>query len=157
PGAMSFEQTPTEEAPQQRIDDLVADAQKATTIYEHLSTFCLTLDIIFYSLFLACGLLLSRSVLGRRGRATAAPLVHRLSAWAQLSIAAGATGAFLPGLGPWSRMSQPDLGLPLSVVGTAAVRCALGLVPPWGRSWRGRVGALSLVNLRVISIDLATG
>src|SRR5699024_2553308 len=43
PGAMSFEQTPTQQAPQQRIDDLVADAQKATTIYEHLSTFSLTL------------------------------------------------------------------------------------------------------------------
>ena len=157
PGAMSFEQTPTEEAPQQRIDDLVADAQKATTIYEHLSTFSLTLDIIFYSLFLACGLLLSRSVLGRRGGAAAAPLVHRFLAWASLAIATVPTGAFLAGLIPWSRMSQPDLGLLLSVVGTAAAQFALALVPPWGRSWRGRVGALSLMNLLVISIDLATG
>jgi hypothetical protein len=157
PGAMSFEQTPTQQAPQQRIDDLVADAQKATTIYEHLSTFSLTLDIIFYSLFLACGLLLSRSVLGRRGGATAAPSVHRFLAWASLAVATVPTGAFLAGLIPWSRMSQPDLGLLLSIVGTAAAQFALALVPPWGRSWRGRVGALTLMNLLVISIDLATG
>src|SRR5699024_6690923 len=67
------------------------------------------------------------------------------------------TGAFLAGLIPWSRMSQPDLGLLLSIVGTAAAQFALALVPPWGRSWRGRVGALTRMNLLVISIDLATG
>ena len=157
PAAMCFEHTPTEEGPQQRIDDLVADAQKATTIYEHLSTFSLTLDIVFYSLFLACGLLLSRSVLGRRGGATTAPLVHRFLAWASLAIATVPTAAFLAGLIPWSRMSQPDLGLLLSIFGTAAAQFALALVPPWGRSWRGRVGALALMNLLTISIDLATG
>src|SRR5699024_3384539 len=89
--------------------------------------------------------------------ATAAPSVHRFLAWASLAIATVPTGAFLAGLIPWSRMSQPDLGLLLSIVGTAAAQFALALVPPWGRSWRGRVGALTLMNLLVISIDLATG
>ncbi len=157
PGAVGFEQTPTEDDPQQRIDDLVADAQKSTTIYEHLSTFSVTLDIVFYSLFLACALLLSRSVLGRRGGATLAPLVHRFLGWASLAIATLPMGAFLAGLLPWSRMSQPDLGLLLSVLGTAAAQFALALIPPWGRTWRGRVGALTLTNLLVLSIDLATG
>src|SRR5699024_2967369 len=107
--------------------------------------------------FLACGLLLSRSVLGRRGGATAAPSVHRFLAWASLAIATVPTGAFLAGLIPWSRLSQPDLGLPLSIVGTAAAQFAPALVPRCGRSWRRRVGALTLLNLLVISIDLAPG
>ncbi len=154
---ISFTQTATDDDPQTRIDDLVAHAQKSTSIYAHLSTFSITLDIVFYCLFIACGLLLSRSILGRRGGATLAPLVHRSLGWVSLGIAALPTGAFLAGLIPWSRMSQPDLGLLLSVLGTAAALFAVSLIPPWGRSWRGRVGALSAANVLILATDLATG
>src|SRR5699024_11678170 len=68
-----------------------------------------------------------------------------------LAIATVPTGAFLAGLIPWSRMSQPDLGLLLSILGTAAAQFALALVPPWGRSWRGRVGALDRKSTRLNS------
>jgi hypothetical protein len=154
---IGFDQTPTDDDPQTRIDDLVADAQKSTSIYQHLATFSITLDIVFYSLFIACALLLSRWILGRRGGATRAPVVHRLLGWVSLGVAALPMGAFLAGLVPWSRTSQPDLGLLLSVLGTAAVLFLVSLIPPWGRTWRGRVGALSAANLLILSIDLATG
>ncbi len=157
PAAVGFAQTPSDDDPQKRIDDLVAEAQKSTTIHQHLATFSLTLDIVFYSLFLLCGLLLSRSVLARRGGATLAPLVHRGLGWVSLGVAALPMGAFLAGLLPWSRMAQPDLGLLLSVLGTAAALFVLALIPPWGRTWRGRVGALTGANLLIIAIDLATG
>lgn len=154
---VGFEQTPTDDDPQTRIDDLVADAQKSTSVYQHLSTFSITLDIVFYSLFIACGLLLSRSIIGRRGGATRAPVIHRLLGWVSLGVATLPMGAFLAGLIPWSRMDQPDLGLLLSVLGTAAALFAISLIPPWGRTWRGRVGALTASNLIILSVDLATG
>lgn len=157
PSGVSFQVTPSDDDPQQRIDELVADAQTATSIYQHLSTFSLTLDIVFYVLFIVCGLLLSRSVLGRRGGATLGPLVHRFLGWASLAIASLPMGALLAGLVPWSRMPPPGLGLSLSVIGTAAVVFAISILPPWGRTWRGRVAALSLLSVLIISIDLATG
>ncbi|MGO2863057.1 MAG: hypothetical protein ACTIC1_18000 [Brevibacterium sp.] len=157
PSGVSFEVTPTDDDPQQRIDDLVADSQKATSIYQHLSTFSLTLDITFYVLFIVCGLLLSRSVLGRRGGATLGAFVHRFLGWASLAIASVPMGAFLAGLVPWSRMAQPGLGLTLSVIGTAAAVFVISVLPPWGRTWRGRVAALSLLSVLIISVDLATG
>ena len=121
------------------------------------STFSITLDVIFYVLFIACAILLNRSILGRRGGATLAPHVHRFLGWAPLAIAALPMGAFLAGLVPWSRTAEPGLGLFLSVVGTAAVLFVLALIPPWGRTWRGRVGALSGANLLILATDLATG
>jgi hypothetical protein len=157
PNAVGFTQTATDDDPQQRIDDLVAAAQKATTIHQHLATFSLTLDIVFYSLFILCGLLLSRSVLARRGGATRAPLVHRSLGWISLGVASLPMGAFLAGLIPWSRMGEPDLGLLASVLGTAAALFLICLIPPWGRTWRGRVGALSGANLLILATDLATG
>ncbi len=157
PRAVGFHSTPTDDDPQKRIDDLVAEAQKSTTIHQNLSTFSITLDVIFYVLFIACAILLNRSILGRRGGATLAPHVHRFLGWASLAIAALPMGAFLAGLVPWSRTAEPGLGLFLSVVGTAAVLFVLALIPPWGRTWRGRVGALAGANLLILATDLATG
>lgn len=157
PRAVGFDSTPTDDDPQQRIDDLVAEAQKSTTIHQNLSTFSITLDVIFYVLFIACAVLLNRSVLGRRGGATLAPHVHRFLAWVSLGVAALPMGAFLAGLLPWSRMADPGLGLFVSVIGTAAVLFAFALIPPWGRTWRGRVGALAGANLLILATDLATG
>lgn len=157
PRAVGFDSTPTDDDPQQRIDDLVAEAQKSTTIHQNLSTFSITLDIIFYVLFLACAILLNRSILGRRGGATRAPHVHRFLGWVSLAVASLPMGAFLAGLVPWSRTAEPGLGLFLSVIGTAAVLFVLALIPPWGRTWRGRVGALAGANLLILAADLATG
>ena len=157
PRAVGFDSTPTDDDPQQRIDDLVAEAQKSTTIHQNLSTFSITLDVIFYVLFIACAVLLNRSILGRRGDATLAPHVHRFLGWVSLGVAALPMGAFLAGLLPWSRMADPGLGLFLSVIGTAAVLFAFALIPPWGRTWRGRVGALAGANLLILATDLATG
>ncbi|MGC2940644.1 hypothetical protein [Brevibacterium sp. FAM 24638] len=157
PRAVGFGFTPTDDDPQQRIDDLVAEAQKSTTIHQHLSTFSITLDIIFYVLFLACAVLLNRSFLGRRGGATRAAHVHRFLGWASLGVASLPMGAFLAGLIPWSRTTAPELGLFLSVIGTAAALFVVSLIPPWGRSWRGRVGALAGANLLILATDLATG
>lgn len=157
PRAVGFDSTPTDDDPQQRIDDLVAEAQKSTTIHQNLSTFSITLDVIFYVLFIACAVLLNRSILGRRGGATLAPHVHRFLGWVSLGVAALPMGAFLAGLLPWSRMADPGLGLFLSVIGTAAVLFAFALIPPWGRTWRGRVGALAGANLLILATDLATG
>ena len=157
PRAVGFDSTPTDDDPQQRIDDLVAEAQKSTTIHQNLSTFSITLDVIFYVLFLACAILLNRSILGRRGGATRAPHVHRFLGWVSLGVASLPMGAFLAGLVPWSRTAEPGLGLFLSVIGTAAVLFVLALIPPWGRTWRGRVGALAGANLLILATDLATG
>lgn len=157
PRAVGFDSTPTDGDPQQRIDDLVAEAQKSTTIHQNLSTFSITLDVIFYVLFIACAVLLNRSILGRRGGATLAPHLHRFLGWVSLGVAALPMGAFLAGLLPWSRMADPGLGLFLSVIGTAAVLFAFALIPPWGRTWRGRVGALAGANLLILATDLATG
>lgn len=157
PRAVGLDSAPTDDDPQQRIDDLVAEAQKSTTIHQNLSTFSITLDVIFYVLFIACAVLLNRSILGRRGGATLAPHVHRFLGWASLGVAALPMGAFLAGLFPWSRMADPGLGLFLSVIGTASVLFAFALIPPWGRTWRGRVGALTGANLLILAIDLATG
>ncbi|MGO0605106.1 hypothetical protein [Brevibacterium linens] len=157
PRAVGFDSTPTDDDPQQRIDDLVAEAQKSTTIHQNLSTFSITLDIIFYVLFIACAILLNRSILGRRGGATRAAHVHRFLGWVSLAVASLPMGAFLAGLVPWSRTADPGLGLYLSVIGTAAVLFVLALIPPWGRTWRGRVGALAGANLLILAADLATG
>ncbi|MGO3178762.1 MAG: hypothetical protein ACTIJR_04245 [Brevibacterium linens] len=157
PRAVGFDSTPTDDDPQQRIDDLVAEAQKSTTIHQNLSTFSITLDIIFYVLFIACAVLLNRSILGRRGGATRAAHVHRFLGWVSLAVASLPMGAFLAGLVPWSRTADPGLGLYLSVIGTAAVLFVLALIPPWGRTWRGRVGALAGANLLILAADLATG
>ncbi|GGC50668.1 hypothetical protein GCM10010974_35960 [Brevibacterium sediminis] len=157
PRAVGFDSTPTDDDPQQRIDDLVAEAQKSTTIHQNLSTFSITLDIIFYILFIACAVLLNRSILGRRGGATRASHVHRFLGWVSLGVGSVPMGAFLAGLLPWSRMADPGLGLFLSVIGTAAVLFVLALIPPWGRTWRGRVGALAGANLLILAADLATG
>ncbi|WP_434590972.1 hypothetical protein [Brevibacterium sp. 1718] len=157
PRAVGFDSTPTDDDPQQRIDDLVAEAQKSTTIHQNLSTFSITLDVIFYILFIACAVLLNRSILGRRGGATRASHVHRFLGWVSLGVASLPMGAFLAGLLPWSRMADPGLGLFLSVIGTAAVLFVLALIPPWGRTWRGRVGALAGANLLILAADLATG
>ncbi|WP_262774565.1 hypothetical protein [Brevibacterium permense] len=157
PRAVGFDSTPTDDDPQQRIDDLVAEAQKSTTIHQNLSTFSITLDVIFYVLFIACAVLLNRSILGRRGGATRASHVHRFLGWVSLGVASLPMGAFLAGLLPWSRMADPGLGLFLSVIGTAAVLFVLALIPPWGRTWRGRVGALAGANLLILAADLATG
>ncbi|GAA1516074.1 hypothetical protein [Brevibacterium permense] len=157
PRAVGFDSTPTDDDPQQRIDDLVAEAQKSTTIRQNLSTFSITLDVIFYILFIACAVLLNPSILGRRGGATRASHVHRFLGWVSLGVASLPMGAFLAGLLPWSRMADPGLGLFLSVIGTAAVLFVLALIPPWGRTWRGRVGALAGPNLLILAADLATG
>jgi len=157
PRAVGFDSTPTDDDPQQRIDDLVAEAQKSTTIHQNLSTFSITLDVIFYILFIACAVLLNRSILGRRGGATRASHVHRFLGRVSLGVASLPMGAFLAGLLPWSRMADPGLGLFLSVIGTAAVLFVLALIPPWGRTWRGRVGALAGANLLILATDLATG
>lgn len=157
PRAVGFDATPTDDDPQQRIDDLVAEAQKSTTIRQNLSTFSITLDVIFYILFIACAVLLNRSILGRRGGATRASHVHRFLGWVSLGVASLPMGAFLAGLLPWSRMADPGLGLFLSVIGTAAVLFVLALIPPWGRTWRGRVGAMAGANLLILAADLATG
>ncbi|WP_145998851.1 hypothetical protein [Brevibacterium linens] len=157
PRAVGFDSTPTDDDPQQRIDDLVAEAQKSTTIHQNLSTFSITLDIIFYVLFIACAVLLNRSILGRRGGATRAAHVHRFLGWVSLAVASLPMGAFLAGLVPWSRTADPGLGLFLSVLGTAAVLFVLALIPPWGRTWRGRIGALAGANLLILAADLATG
>ncbi|WP_169252932.1 hypothetical protein [Brevibacterium sp. 'Marine'] len=157
PRAVGFDSNPTEDDPQQRIDDLVAEAQKSTTIHQNLSTFSITLDIIFYVLFIACAILLNRSILGRRGGATRAAHVHRFLGWVSLAVASLPMGAFLAGLVPWSRTADPGLGLFLSVIGTAAVLFVVALIPPWGRTWRGRVGALAGANLLILAADLATG
>ncbi|WP_166822973.1 hypothetical protein [Brevibacterium limosum] len=157
PRAVGFDSTPTDDDPQQRIDDLVAEAQKSTTIHQNLSTFSITLDVIFYVLFIACAVLLNRSILGRRGGATRATRVHRFLGWVSLGVASLPMGAFLAGLVPWSRSADPGLGLFLSVIGTAAALFVLVLIPPWGRTWRGRVGALAGANLLILAVDLATG
>ncbi|MDN6745670.1 MAG: hypothetical protein L0L93_01480 [Brevibacterium sp.] len=157
PSGIAFDITPTADEPQKRIDDLVSESQKATSIYQHLSTFSLLLDITFYVLFLLCGLLLARQLLGRRGGATVAPTVHRFLAWISLAVATLPMSAFLAGLFPWARLPQPGFGLGLSVAVSAALLFGVTLLPPWGRTWRGRVAALSLLSFLILSADLITG
>ncbi|GAA1850406.1 hypothetical protein GCM10009813_09960 [Brevibacterium marinum] len=157
PSGISFDLTPTEDEPQQRLDDLVSASQKATSIYQHLSTFSLILDITFYVLFLLCGVLLSRTLLGRRGGATTAPAVHRVLAWVSLAVATVPMGAFMAGLFPWARLPHPGLGLAVSVAGSAVILFCLSLIPPWGRTWRGRVAALALLSFLILAFDLITG
>ena len=157
PSGITFDVTATDDEPQKRIDDLVAESQKATTIYQHLAKFSLILDITFYVLFIMCAGLLSRTLIGRRGGATIAPTVHRFLAWISLAVATMPMGAFLAGLFPWARMSQPGLGLGVSVAVSSAIVFVITLLPPWGRTWRGRVAALTLVSFLVLTVDLITG
>ncbi|WP_186293158.1 hypothetical protein [Brevibacterium aurantiacum] len=157
PSGISFDNTPTDDDPQERIDDLVSESQKATSIYQHLSTFSLFLDITFYLLFILCGVLLSRNLLGRRGGATIAPTVHRFLAWASLAVATLPMSAFLAGLFPWARLPHPGFGLSVSIAVSAALLFGASLLPPWGRTWRGRVAALSLLSFLILSADLITG
>ncbi|SMX99064.1 hypothetical protein BSP239C_02977 [Brevibacterium sp. 239c] len=157
PSGIKFDNTPSEDDPQKRIDDLVSEAQKATSIYQHLSTFSLLLDIIFYVLFLLCGLLLSRTLLGRRGGATVAPKVHRFLAWVSLAVATVPMSAFVASLFPWARLPHPGFGLSVSIAVSAALLFTASLLPPWGRTWRGRVAALSLLSFLILSADLITG
>lgn len=157
PSGITFDITPTDDAPDKRIDDLVSESQKATTIHQHLSTFSLFLDITFYVLFILCGLLLSRTLIGRRGGSTIAPTVHRFLAWISLAAATLPMSAFLAGLLPWARLPQPGFGLALSIAVSAALLFVVSLLPPWGRTWRGRVAALSLASFLILSADLITG
>ncbi|MCF2573718.1 hypothetical protein [Brevibacterium sp. UCMA 11754] len=157
PSGISFDNTPTDDDPQERIDDLVSESQKATSIYQHLSTFSLLLDITFYLLFILCGVLLSRNLLGRRGGATIAPTVHRFLAWASLAVATLPMSAFMAGLFPWARLPHPGFGLSVSIAVSAALLFGASLLPPWGRTWRGRVAALSLLSFLILSADLITG
>lgn len=157
PGGISFDNTPTEDEPQKRIDDLVSESQKATSIYQHLSTFSLLLDIAFYALFILCGVLLSRNLLGRRGGATIAPTLHKVLAWVSLAVATVPMSAFLAGLFPWARLPHPAFGLSVSIVVSSALLFAASVLPPWGRTWRGRVAALSLLSFLILSADLITG
>lgn len=157
PSGISFDNTPTEDEPQKRIDDLVSESQKATSIYQHLSTFSLLLDIAFYLLFILCGVLLSRNLLGRRGGATAVPTVHRFLAWVSLAVATLPMSAFMAGLFPWARLPHPGFGLSVSIAVSAALLFGASLLPPWGRTWRGRVAALSLLSFLILSADLITG
>ncbi|SMX88837.1 hypothetical protein [Brevibacterium antiquum] len=157
PSGISFDSTPSDDEPQKRIDDLVSESQKATSIYQHLSTFSLLLDTTFYLLFILCGLLLSRCFLGRRGGATIAPTVHRFLGWVSLAVATLPMSAFLAGLFPWARLPHPGFGLSVSVAVSAALLFGASLLPPWGRTWRGRVAALSLLSFLILSADLITG
>lgn len=157
PSGISFDSTPTEDEPQKRIDDLVSESQKATSIYQHLSTFSLLLDITFYLLFILCGLLLSRNFLGRRGGSTVAPTVHKFLAWVSLAAATLPMSAFVAGLFPWARLPHPGVGLSVSLAVSAALLFCASLLPPWGRTWRGRVAALSLLSFLILSADLITG
>lgn len=157
PSGITFDVTASDADPQKRIDDLVSESQKATSIYQHLSKFSLILDITFYVLFLMCAGLLSRTVIGRRGGATIAPTVHRFLAWVSLAVATLPMGAFLAGLFPWARLPQPGLGLAVSVGVSSAILFGLSLLPPWGRTWRGRVAVLALLSFLVLTIDLITG
>ncbi|MCM1011666.1 hypothetical protein [Brevibacterium sp. XM4083] len=100
---------------------------------------------------------------GGTGLAVAAPpqtggaWVHRTLAWFAFVLATIPMGAFLAGLLPWARFPHPQFGLFLSVALGAAAMLLLSLLPPWGRTWRGRVAALSLLTVVVIAVDLATG
>ncbi|QQB14335.1 hypothetical protein [Brevibacterium casei] len=100
---------------------------------------------------------------GSAGLAVAAPAqttgawVHRTLAWIAFVLATIPMGAFLAGLLPWARFPHPQFGLFLSVALGAAAMLLLSLLPPWGRTWRGRVAALSLLTVVIIAVDLATG
>ncbi|AZT94394.1 hypothetical protein [Brevibacterium aurantiacum] len=157
PNGISFDVTPTEDEPDERIDDLVSEAQKATSIYQHLSTFSLLLDIIFYVLFILCGVLLARNLIGRRGGARTVPTVHRFLAWVSFAAATLPMSAFVAGLFPWARLPHPGFGLSVSIAVSAALLFCVSLLPPWGRTWRGRVAALSLLSFLILSADLITG
>lgn len=92
-----------------------------------------------------------------RGRSGLGMGVHRLLGWIGLVLATVPMGAFLAGLLPWARFPLPELGLTVSVLLGAAAMLVIALLPPWGRTWRGRVAALCLVTVVVIAVDLATG
>ncbi|GAA3828209.1 hypothetical protein KACC15558_05150 [Brevibacterium ammoniilyticum] len=176
PSGIAFDVDESAASAEDRLLDLETEATKAETVYEQLSTFSLTLDIAFYVLFVLCGLLLSavfadrwaprltrlvsqRLSRGRSGsgRADLGMGVHRLLGWIGLVLATVPMGAFLAGLLPWARFPLPELGLTVSVLLGAAAMLVIALLPPWGRTWRGRVAALCLVTVVVIAVDLATG
>lgn len=158
PSGIAFDVDESEASAEDRLLDLETEATKAETVYEQLSTFSLTLDIAFYVLFVLCGLLLSAAFAGAaRGRGGRGMGVHRLLGWIGLVLATVPMGAFLAGLLPWARFPLPELGLTVSVLLGAAAMLVIALLPPWGRTWRGRVAALCLVTVVVIAVDLATG
>ncbi len=153
PAGVSFDVTASSEDPEDRLDDLVTDATKAATIHGSLFTYSIVLDVLFYSLFILCGVLLTAAVIARRG----GPRVHEFLAWTSMVFATLPMGAFLAGLFPWARFELPHLGLGISVVVGCALTLAVALLPPWGRTWRGRVAAMALFSVLVIAVDLATG
>ncbi|RBP68187.1 hypothetical protein DFO66_101415 [Brevibacterium sanguinis] len=153
PSGISFDVTASDADPADRLADLVTDARKAATIHQSLSTFSLLLDVMFYCLFVLCGVLLTAAVVTRRGGAR----VHVLLAWMSLVAASVPMGAFLAGLFPWARFDLPQLGLGISVAVGSALMLGASLLPPWGRTWRGRVAALALTSVLVIAVDLVTG
>lgn len=158
PSGIAFDVDESAVSAEDRLLDLETEATKAETVYEQLSTFSLTLDIAFYVLFALCGLLLSAVFAGAvRRRGGLGMGVHRLLGWIGLVLATVPMGAFLAGLLPWARFPLPELGLTVSVLLGAAAMLVIALLPPWGRTWRGRVAALSLVTVVVIAVDLATG
>lgn len=176
PSGIAFDVDESEASAEDRLLDLETEATKAETVYEQLSTFSLTLDVAFYVLFVLCGLLLSAVFADRwaprltrlvsqrlsRGRTGSGQGgldmgVHRLLGWIGLVLATVPMGAFLAGLLPWARFPLPELGLTVSVLLGAAAMLVIALLPPWGRTWQGRVAALCLVTVVVIAVDLATG
>ncbi len=153
PSGVSFEVRASSAAPADRLDDLVSDATKAATIHGSLFTFSILLDVVFYGLFLLCAVLLTSAVIARRGGAR----IHSLLAWMSMILATLPMGAFLAGLFPWAGFELPHLGLGISVIVGSALTLAVALLPPWGRTWRGRVAGMALFSLLVIAVDLATG
>lgn len=138
---------------QDRLDSLVTEGLKAATVHKSLSTFSTILDVVFYVLFLLGAVLLSAAFFARRGGRG----VHRFLGWSSLVAASLPMGAILAGMFPWASFGLPVLGLGVAVVLGSAIIFGIGLIPPWGRTWRGRVAAMALASIVIIALDLATG
>ncbi|AEE47715.1 hypothetical protein Celf_3607 [Cellulomonas fimi ATCC 484] len=105
-------------------------------------------------LFVAAAVILTRK--GRSDRAPLRPALQVLKV-AALALAAAPVTAFLTGVVPWWRASDPRAAFWWTVLGWIALITALALAGPWRRSVLGPAGFVAAVTVGVLVVDACTG
>lgn len=148
-----------DDSAEERLLTLEGEAKAAATIHKSTQTFSILLDIVFYLLAIALGLLLYRAWRHRPAAnlAAASDARARWLGWLGLGLGAVPIGSFLAGLLPWSRAAIPELGLGLAVLAGTLAALVPVVLGPWRRTWAGRAAALGGVVALVLGVDVATG
>lgn len=143
-----------------RVAHVQADATRSATIHKSAQTFSVFLDVAFYVLVLALGVVFAAGLAPRRSpeaRAAFRRIRTRVLAWVGLVLGCVPMGSFLAGVLPWSRFPVPEAGLGLAIAAGTLALVAVAVLGPWRHTWRGRITAVSLVTAVVLAGDIAVG